>query len=571
MQKICKSCNQTFEITCPNDLDGRADSDLKFYEEIGVPSPNLCPDDRAKRRMAFANQRNLYLRKCDGTSKTIISNFSSDKKFPVYAVDFFFSNDWDQLKTGRDYDFSRPFFDQFNDLMQVAPKIALQRSPSFDQNSDYTNYAGKNKNCYLIFDSDKNEDCYHSYSINSCISTMDCFRVSDSELCYECVDCTNCYNCRYLQNCDNCRDCYFLKNSIGCKNCFGSVNLRNKEFYFFNEKLSKEEYQKRFSENLHSYTKIQKLKAEFQKFILKFPNKAMEGVQNEDVFGNYLVECKNANYCFDSRKLWDCSYVQQAFNDLKDSMDCTQVGDGAEKLYECCYVGYMAYSNRFSSHVLGQSSYLNYCYFTPFCTNLFGCIGLHHQKYCILNKQYTKEKYEELIPKIIEHMKNTGEGGEFFPTEISPFAYNETHAFDFYPIAKEEILKKGWKWKDDIYEIPKVEKIIPANLLPETISEIPRQEDVGQADDILNWAIECEITKKPFKIIKPELEFYRKMNLPIPRKHPDQRHKDRMALRNPRKLWKRNCMKCNTEIQTTYSPERKEMVYCEKCYLQAVY
>jgi len=30
-------------------------------------------------------------------------------------------------------------------------------------------------------------------------------------------------------------------------------------------------------------------------------------------------------------------------------------------------------------------------------------------KYCILNKQYSKEEYEELVPKIIEHMQKTGE------------------------------------------------------------------------------------------------------------------------------------------------------------------
>ena len=119
------------------------------------------------------------------------------------------------------------------------------------------------------------------------------------------------------------------------------------------------------------------------------------------------------------------------------------------------------------------------------------------------------------------------------------------------------------EFNDEIIEVLKVEKIIPASKLPNDIKNI--------SDDILNWAIQCEITGKPFKIIKPELDFYRKMNLPIPRKHPDQRHKDRMALRNPRKLWKRNCIKCNAEIQTTYAPERKEIVYCEKCYLESVY
>ena len=68
-----------------------------------------------------------------------------------------------------------------------------------------------------------------------------------------------------------------------------------------------------------------------------------------------------------------------------------------------------------------------------------------NSQYCILNKQYTKEEYEELLPKIIEHMKSTDEWGKFFPTEDSPFAYNETVASEFYPITKDEVLKNNWK------------------------------------------------------------------------------------------------------------------------------
>ena len=120
-----------------------------------------------------------------------------------------------------------------------------------------------------------------------------------------------------------------------------------------------------------------------------------------------------------------------------------------------------------------------------------------------------------------------------------------------------------FNWSNYEAPTPQVSKIIPAEKLPENISDIP--------DDILNWAIECEITKKPFKIIKPELEFYRKHNLPIPRRHPDQRHLDRMKLRNPRKLFERNCDKCGANMQTTFAPERKEIVYCEKCYEKEVY
>ena len=71
--------------------------------------------------------------------------------------------------------------------------------------------------------------------------------------------------------------------------------------------------------------------------------------------------------------------------------------------------------------------------------------------------------------------------------------------------------------------------------------------------------------------MKPELAFYRKMQLPMPHFHPDERHDRRMALRNPRKLWDRTCEKCRAAIETTYSPERPEIVYCESCYLKEVY
>ena len=91
------------------------------------------------------------------------------------------------------------------------------------------------------------------------------------------------------------------------------------------------------------------------------------------------------------------------------------------------------------------------------------------------------------------------------------------------------------------------------------------------SDDIVKHILTCEITGKPYKIIPQELKFYREMNLPIPRKCPDQRHKERMALRNPRKLWSRKCKKCGKEMQTTYAPERQEIVYCEECYLKEIY
>ena len=159
-------------------------------------------------------------------------------------------------------------------------------------------------------------------------------------------------------------------------------------------------------------------------------------------------------------------------------------------------------------------------------------------------------------------MRKNGEWGEFFPSSISPFGYNETLTNEYYPLTREEALKQGFKWSEYESPFPRVDKVIPGSKIPERITEIP--------DDILNWAIECEITKKPFRIIPQELEFYRKHSLPVPRRHPEQRHLDRMSMRNPRKLWERKCDKCKKDIISTFESKRPEKVYCEECYNREV-
>lgn len=68
-------------------------------------------------------------------------------------------------------------------------------------------------------------------------------------------------------------------------------------------------------------------------------------------------------------------------------------------------------------------------------------------------------------------------------------------------------------------------------------------ETIGEVtDDILNQVLICADCKKNFRITKSEFDFYKRMNLPLPRKDFECRHGDRMKKRNPRKLWFRSCM-----------------------------
>ncbi len=71
-----------------------------------------------------------------------------------------------------DYDKSKPFLEQFAELNNKVPRIALLVIDSV--NSDYTNNAGDNKNCYLIFAAENSEDCLYGRVIQRCKNSMDC-------------------------------------------------------------------------------------------------------------------------------------------------------------------------------------------------------------------------------------------------------------------------------------------------------------------------------------------------------------------------------------------------------------
>ncbi len=245
-------------------------------------------------------------------------------------------------------------------------------------------------------------------------------------------------------------------------------------------------------------------------------------------------------------------------------MDASTVWRDAEWIYESINNGISVYHDMFIA-IGWDISNCTYCYSCFNSKNLFGCVWLRNKEYCIFNKQYTKQEYEELIPQIITHMQETWERWEFFPSNMSPFGYNETLAQEYFPLTKDAAIGQWFHWMEKEYpiNIPQWMETIQAQDLPEQIKNID--------DSILKKTIICESSWKPFRIVKPELEIYIKYNLPLPLKHPDVRHAERMKLRNPRKLRDRKCDNCWADIKTSYSPEREEQMWCEQCYTKEIY
>lgn len=551
----CRHCSAPFEIS---------QEDLAFYEKVSpvfagrkelVPPPTLCPDCRRQRRFAFRNERSLYHRKCDASGRQIISNYAIEAAHPVYGHEEYWSDRWDPLRYGRPVDLSRSFFEQYRALQHEVPQLALSVWNS--ENSDYCNYVGHVKDSYLIFGPVYSEQCFYGspYYSKNCVDTL---LVRECERCYECVDCRKLYECLYCRDCHNCRNLLFCFDCQGCHDCIGCAGLRQKAFCIFNEQLTQEEYAKRKADfDLSNAIVRETLQKTLRGLELRVPHRYMQSAQSEQVSGNYVYQCSKTFDSYYADRCQDCRFCAQVV-DLKDCHDNNYTEEN-ELCYE--YLGAYQVSRLLFSRFCNRVSDALFCDSCFNAKHLFGCISVRNAEYCILNKQYTRDEYERLVPQIIAGMRSSSEWGEFFPVGLSPFGYNETVAQEYFPLSENEVLQKGWKWRPE--ESTRDKYLGPAIDLPKKISAID--------DSICQKILLCSVTGRPFKIIPQELRFYREMNLPIPCKCPDQRHLERMALRNPRRLFERTCAKCGKAIQTTYSPDRPEIVYCESCYLSSVY
>ncbi len=88
--------------------------------------------------------------------------------------------------------------------------------------------------------------------------------------------------------------------------------------------------------------------------------------------------------------------------------------------------------------MLDNTRFARYSAYSSRCENIFGCCGLLGAKNAILNTAYSHEEYQKLQEKIINHMKSTGEWGQFFPGSFSPHPYDESWGSFHFPLTLQE-------------------------------------------------------------------------------------------------------------------------------------
>lgn len=579
-ERNCQNCKQNFTIE---------PEDFQFYEKINVPPPTFCWKCRFQRRLTYRNERNPFWAVSAKSGKKIFSIFPPESNVTVYDAPEWRSDDWDGLDYGKEFDFSRTFFEQIHELAKTIPRNGPHTEDNV--NSEYLINTGWSKNCYLVCNTSGAEDCAYGNAMDACKSCFDCSHIAKCERSYGSFWLKNSYETHFsTRGMDNVSS-WFLFGCKGMTNCFGCVNMMNKSYYIFNEPYSKTEYEAKMKEmRLNTWSGFQKAKEEAYAFASKFPVAYLNGIMNKEVTGEYVTESKNVHYGYLVNGGKDLKYVQYLqVPGAEDSYDITIWGERNVRAYENSTCGLGISNSQFLEGCWAEIIDSQYCIACRNISNCFGCVGLKKKQYCIFNKQYSKEEYEVLRNKIIKHMNampfidkqgRIYKYGEFFPMEHALFGYNISLANEHFPLTKEEAEKQGFWWQ----EVKKAEHtptILP-NDLPDAIEDVP--------DTITKENLECIKCKNVYRIIPMELEFLKSIKMPIPRQCNNCRHKERISQRAKAFLYHRKCecngatslnevytnagkhfhgsTPCPNEFETSHDKSRPEIIYCLECFLQ---
>jgi hypothetical protein len=587
--KVCQNCKKDF-IFDPQELE--------LLEKLKMPLPSFCAPCQMIERMIWRNERTLYKRPSNapGAIGDIVSIYSPLSPVVVYDSKTWWGDGWDSAEYGLDYDFSKPFFHQFGELIKKVPFPALQNWNAV--NSDYCNCTSDNKNCYMVFGGDFNEDSLYSmYNIHT-KNVCDVYWLEESEFCYELIASERCHRVSYGMYVRDCIDSMFLYDCVNCSNCIGCVGLRNRSYSILNEQYTKEGYVEAVRElKLHTYLGRESFREKFEILKKNTPVRFAYLIKTQNSTGDRLSNVKDCSNCFDvvgpAENLKDC--FNAGWN-AKDMLRASQAGYGTELIYNSFGV-FSAAQRVLCSAYTPSSMNVLYSYNCPNGSNLFGCVGVKKGEYMILNKKYTKEEYQILVPKIVEHMKEmpyvdahgrTYIYGDFFPAELSMFTYNESVAQDIETLTEEEIIKSGYQYQARLHSEYSIS--IKNESIPDTLP--------SSFDDLKKEIIECAnkgstvYCSGAFRITAEEFAFYQQMGIPVPHYCFNCRHYARFAEIRSMTLRSQVCdcngieskngaysntavhthgqESCPVEFQTAYPENTEKTLYCESCYQKEI-
>lgn len=300
---------------------------------------------------------------------------------------------------------SKVFFNELNRIIRSQPLPPLKIVSS--ENCEYSDNIYYSKNITYGFDVVSCTNCTYIYDSFHSHNCFDCDYADEAELCYESVDPFKAFNCDFVNYCARIRDSSYSHWCWNAHDLFGCVYLQNKSFCIFNRQLTEEEYREKVK--LYKKWPAEKILATVEELKKRYPlTQTIEAHNVNTTYGNYMHYNKNCYLCFDAAHDEDCAYLYDSFH-CKSSFDLT-FGTDNELSYEV-----VSSSKIFNSRYVSFSQNCRDSAYLINCTNVrdsLGCVGLTHKKYCILNRQFTKEEYSRVSKQIISEIRKDNPGWE---------------------------------------------------------------------------------------------------------------------------------------------------------------
>lgn len=552
-ERVCSMTGEKWMMT---------EEEIGWYKKFNVPPSKVSPQTRWKHQGYWYVGYQFWYQKHPETQKPIICTVHPATGIKVLPDQEWFEKDF--IQKARDYDVAQSFFEQWRELELAVPMPALRNqvepinSIAFVSRGDENSYfvgASKSRNCiYSHICTDIEDSAWIYLGIN----------VQRS---YNVVRSVRIHNSRYVRESIDCINSFFLFDCRNCENCFGATNKRNAKYLWFNEQLSKEEWEKRVSEvDLGSRAVEEEYMAKFNQLISEavWPENFNDNVTDSD--GEYLIKTVGVKETFGgeegAKNLYRCNFS------IGTSENCAFSGYPVYST-DCYYIGSCTRCNDMRySFLCTQCNGMEYsalCYNCEYC---FGCIGLQRKKFCIFNKQYSEEEYWKRVDELKCAMLDAGEYGEFFPVNYAPSYHRDSGAPIWFGASEEDGIGMGVNDFD-----PESHDAIGRNLSttePTDSSQVPDHiNDLG--DEWINKPLLDTQMNRRFAMIKSEVNFYRKNCIAPPTGHHIGRMNYLLGEANRGLFVEARCEVCSKDLMVADNlnhPNRK--IYCREDYLKFI-
>ena len=534
------------------------EEEIKWLKKFHVPPATWCPMARMKIVAAYATGFGWWWNKHAKTGEKVLSYVHPATGLKVLPDPEFYEQD--HTDRARDYDPTRPFNDQIRELQLETP-FAAWRSLTISENSIALLSQGDTNSYFVTMSSSKNT--MYSYGAEITENSAEIYESQKIMNCYSVIFSRRLHNCKFIRQSYDLINCDFIFDCRNCENCFGASNKRNKKYLWFNEQLSKDEWEKRRAEvDLGSRKVVDEWLSKFRDMLEQdtvWPENFNEKVEN--CTGELLQESENTTegYYVDGSK--NNHWVSYFFRGCEGNAYTGGGQDTTNNYYSHSPIMSAGCKYVHSCYSCQNVEYSMQCYN---CEDCFGCVGLSRKRFCVFNRQYTEDEYWKIVDDIRCNMLDRGEYGDFFPLGFSPTYFFASAALPWL-IDDKDAEELG----ANLYDLESMggSGEIDPNAPMTDVSELP--DHVKDFDGWHGKHLKDKKEGKRFAYLKPEVKLYQDLNIAPPLKNPMLRLRSLLEELNSAIPMEVECAKTGKKLRVAKNkvyPNRK--IYCREAYLE---